>query len=286
MAILKSGIGNFSGKLGGLRAWESNGKTIVAAVNKNVKNPKTEAQMKQRVKMNNILNIYKVLKPALQENFEGISGNKNAATFFRKYNLMQKPVWLTKRDAWGNKAVIAPYIVSYGIIAPIEYSMSSAGLVSNIELGTQDISATAKIDELSATIIGLHEDWCEGDTLQVVATRHAHKQGLSSDHSWIEMASVTFILTTHKSQALASVQGFNQLKDIGVTMVNRNGHLAIDISDSSNYIYALALVHGRGTGIKRLLSTQSLVLNDTSIYDRYTSPEQMVEALVSYKTKM
>lgn len=69
-------------------------------------------------------------------------------------------------------------------------------------------------------------------------------------------------------------------------MVNRDRRLGIDISDSSNYIYALALVHGRGKGIKRLLSTQSLVLSETSIYDRYTSSEQMDEALMSYKTKM
>ena len=285
MAILKSGLGTFSGKIGGIRAWESNGRTIVATVNRNAKNPKTEAQMKQRVKMNNILNIYKVLKPALQENFEGIAGNRNAATFFRKYNLMQKPVWLTKRNAW-DRAVVAPYIVSQGIITPIEYSMSSDGLASNIELDTQDITESTTVYDLASTILMHNENWSAGDTLQVVAMRHSLKQDIPTSIFDIGMASVTFTLYKSDHQTLASIQEFNRLNEIGVTMVNHDGRLGIDICNRSDYVYALALVHGRGTGIKRLLSTQNLVLSDTSIYDHYASSEQMVEALKSYKTNM
>lgn len=100
------------------------------------------------------------------------------------------------------------------------------------------------------------------------------------------MEAVTLIMTTGKNQPLDSVVGVNGLKNIGITLANHDGRLGIDISNRSDYVYALALVHGRGTGIKRLLSTQNLVLSDTSIYDHYASSEQMVEALKSYKTKM
>ena len=286
MAILKSGLGTFSGKIGGIRAWESNGRTIVASYDVKCKNPKTEAQMKQRLKLINILNNYRVLKPALLENFEGIAGNRNAATFFRKYNLRQKPVWLTKTDALYHKVVLAPYCVSQGIITPIEYSLSSAGLTSNIELGTKDLEVTTDVTNLAYSIRKNNEDWSNGDTLQIVAMRQSLKDNLKSDSFRIEMEAVTFILTTGKNQPLDSVVGVNGLKSMGITIANHDGRLGIDISNRSDYVYALALVHGRGTGIKRLLSTQNLVLSDTSFYDHYASSEQMVEALKSYKTKM
>lgn len=286
MAILKSGLGTFSGKIGGIRAWESNGRTIVASYDVKCKNPKTEAQMKQRLKLINILNNYRVLKPALLENFEGIAGNRNAATFFRKYNLRQKPVWLTKTDALYHKVVLAPYCVSQGIIKPIEYSLSSAGLTSNIDLGTTDKKVTTDVTNLAYAILQNHEDWSNGDTLQIVAMRQSLKDNLKSDSSRAEMEAVTLIMTTGKNQPLDSVVGVNHLKSMGITIANHDGRLGIDISNRSDYVYALALVHGRGTGIKRLLSTQNLVLSDTSIYDHYASSEQMVEALKSYKTKM
>ena len=286
MAILKSGLGIFSGKIGGIRAWESNGRTIVASYDVKCRNPKTEAQMKQRLKLINILNNYRVLKPALLENFEGIAGNRNAATFFRKYNLRQKPVWLTKTDALYHKVVLAPYCVSQGIIKPIEYSLSSAGLTSNIELGTTDKEVTTDVTNLAYAILQNHEDWSNGDTLQIVAMRQSLKENLQSNSFLIEMEAVTLIMTTGKNQPLDSVVGVNGLKSMGITIANHDGRLGIDISNRSDYVYALALVHGRGTGIKRLLSTQNLVLSDTSIYDHYASSEQMVEALKSYKTKM
>ena len=286
MAILKSGLGIFSGKIGGIRAWESNGRTIVASYDVKCRNPKTEAQMKQRLKLINILNNYRVLKPALLENFEGIAGNRNAATFFRKYNLRQKPVWLTKTDALYHKVVLAPYCVSQGIIKPIEYSLSSAGLTSNIELGTKDLEVTTDVSILAHAILKNHEDWSKGDTLQIVAMRQSLKENLQSNSFRIEMEAVTLIMTTSKDQPLDSVEGVNHIKNIGITLANHDGRLGIDISNRSDYVYALALVHGRGTGIKRLLSTQNLVLSETSFYDHYISSEQMVEALKSYKTKM
>ena len=286
MAILKSGLGIFSGKIGGIRAWESNGRTIVASYDVKCKNPKTEAQMKQRLKLINILNNYRVLKPALLENFEGIAGNRNAATFFRKYNLRQKPVWLTKTDALYHKVVLAPYCVSQGIIKPIEYSLTSAGLTSNIELGTTVKEVTTDVTNLAYAILQNHEDWSNGDTLQIVAMRQSLKDNLKSDSSRAEMEAVTLIMTTGKNQPLDSVVGINGLKSMGITIANHDGRLGIDISNRSDYVYALALVHGRGTGIKRLLSTQNLVLSDTSIHDHYASSEKMVEALKSYKTKM
>ena len=96
MVKVKSSFGKVSGTSANTIYYEVNGVTFGRSKPAKMGNPKTEAQMKQRIKMNNILNTYKYIKGYLQQNFEGIIGNKNASSFFRSYNLMKTPVWLTK----------------------------------------------------------------------------------------------------------------------------------------------------------------------------------------------
>ena len=109
MVKVKSSVGKMTGKSGNISYFEVNGVTIGRSLPRKMGNPKTEAQMKQRIKMNNILNTYKYIKGYLQQNFEGIVGNKNAAGFFRSYNLMKTPVWMTKSQKESYKFILAPY---------------------------------------------------------------------------------------------------------------------------------------------------------------------------------
>ena len=121
MVKVKSSVGIIKGKAGNMSYFEVNGETIGRSFHTSIKNPKTEAQMKQRIKMNNILNMYKYTKGYLQQNFEGIIGNKNASSFFRSYNLMKTPVWLTKAQKESFKFVLAPYVVAQGRINSVGY---------------------------------------------------------------------------------------------------------------------------------------------------------------------
>ena len=78
MVKVKSSFGKVSGTSANTIYYEVNGVTFGRSKPAKMGNPKTEAQMKQRIKMNNILNMYKYIKGYLQQNFEGIIGNKNA----------------------------------------------------------------------------------------------------------------------------------------------------------------------------------------------------------------
>ena len=108
MVKVKSSFGKLSGKNANTIYYEVNGVTIGRAKPTKMGNPKTEAQMKQRIKMNNILNTYKYIRDFLQHNFEGTIGYKSASSFFRSYNLMKTPVWLTKAQKESYKFVLAP----------------------------------------------------------------------------------------------------------------------------------------------------------------------------------
>ncbi len=123
MVKVKSSFGKVSGKNANTIYYEVNGETIGRSKPAKMGNPKTEAQMKQRIKMNNILNMYKYIKGYLQQNFEGIIGNKNASSFFRSYNLMKTPVWLTKGQKESYKFVLAPYVVAQDVLLPLIMSL-------------------------------------------------------------------------------------------------------------------------------------------------------------------
>ena len=131
MVKVKSSFGKVSGTKANTIYYEVNGVTFGRSKPTKMGNPKTEAQMKQRIKMNNILNTYKYIKGYLQQNFEGIIGNKNASSFFRSYNLMKTPVWLTKAQKESCKFVLAPYVVAQGRINSAGYEFRDGMFVSD-----------------------------------------------------------------------------------------------------------------------------------------------------------
>lgn len=59
-----------SGKVGDLVYRINRGEQIVSAYNPRVANPKTPAQMEQRVKWGNVINAYKALQPYMKDCFE------------------------------------------------------------------------------------------------------------------------------------------------------------------------------------------------------------------------
>ena len=62
MVKVKSSFGKVSGTKANTIYYEVNGVTFGRSKPTKMGNPKTEAQMKQRIKMNNILNTYKYIK--------------------------------------------------------------------------------------------------------------------------------------------------------------------------------------------------------------------------------
>ena len=282
------------GKLDGLRIWKSGDKTIAAVIKKDAKNPRTEGQMRQRIRMNNILGVYACIKTGLKENFEGIMGNKNAASFFRSYNLMRKAVWLTFRQKLYKQGVLAPYVIGQGKMPPIAYAFGEGAFTSDISLGNLSITTDTTVDELARTICEGNEGWGAGDTLQVMLLKQRSNCSLGdstrddADELWpIQSHILTLTLLPGCKDRLAQLAPHEvafPLEEMPA-IANREGHLAVEVNGGDEYVYAFALVHGRGEGEKRLCSSQELVLSDTRMYETYTSDEALERALTGYKPK-
>ena len=284
MVKVKSSVGIIKGKADNMSYFEVNGETIGRSFHTTIKNPKTEAQMKQRIKMNNILNMYKYIKGYLQQNFEGIIGNKNASSFFRSYNLMKTPVWLTKGQKESYKFVLAPYVVAQGRINSVGYEFRDGLLVSDINVGDLEINDETKESVLSSVICGNNEGWTNNDSLQVILLRQKRAASLDEEIAHPTCCSIVVSLDKASATKIGEIPVLESLSNLSrFSLCSVDGKLAVRVEDSEEYTYAFAAVHGRGQGRDKIVSTQQLCLSDNALYDSYCSKEAFDKAYKSYK---
>ena len=284
MVKVKSSVGIIKGKAGNMSYFEVNGETIGRSFHTSIKNPKTEAQMKQRIKMNNILNTYKYIKGYLQQNFEGIIGNKNASSFFRSYNLMKTPVWLTKAQKESFKFVLAPYVVAQGRITSVNYEFRDGVFISDINVGDLEINDQTEESILSSIICGNNEGWTNNDSLQVILLRQKRVAALDEEIAHPTCCSIVVSLDNASTTKIGDIPVLESLSNMSrFSLCNIDGKLAVRVADTDEYTYAFAIVHGRGQGRDKIVSSQQLCLSDTTLYDSYCGEEAFSKAYESYK---
>ena len=284
MVKVKSSFGKVSGTSANTIYYEVNGVTFGRSKPAKMGNPKTEAQMKQRIKMNNILNMYKYIKGYLQQNFEGIIGNKNASSFFRSYNLMKTPVWLTKGQKESYKFVLAPYVVAQGRINSVGYEFRDGLFVSDINVGDLEINNETEESVLSSVICGNNEGWTNNDSLQVILLRQKRVASLDEEIAHPTCCSIVVSLDKASATKIGDIAPLESLSNMSrFSLCSVDGKLAVRVEDSEEYTYAFAVVHGRGQGRDKIVSSQQLCLSDNALYDSYCSKEAFDKAYKSYK---
>jgi len=284
MVKVKSSFGKVSGTSANTIYYEVNGVTFGRSKPSKMGNPKTEAQMKQRIKMNNILNTYKYIKGYLQQNFEGIIGNKNASSFFRSYNLMKTPVWLTKAQKESYKFVLAPYVVAQGRIPTVGYEFRDCAFISDINIGDFELNDQTEERVLSSIICGNNEGWTNNDSLQVILLRQKRAASLDEEIAHPTCCSIVVSLDNSSATKIGDIAPLESLSNMSrFSLCSVDGKLAVRVEDSEEYTYAFAAVHGRGQGRDKIVSTQQLCLSDNALYDSYCSKEAFDKAYKSYK---
>ncbi len=272
------------GNSGNMSYFEVNGVTIGRSKPTKMGNPKTEAQMKQRIKINNILNTYKYIKEYLQQNFEGTIGYKSASSFFRSYNLMKTPVWLTKAQKESYKFVLAPYVVAQGRINSVGYEFKDGAFVSDINVGDLEINDETEESVLSSVICGNNEGWTNNDTLQVILLRQKRVAALDEEIAHPTCCSIVVSLDKASASKIGEIPILESLSNMSrFSLCNIDGKLSVRVADTDEYTFAFAVVHGRGQGRDKIVSSQQLCLSDTALYDSYCSSEAFNKAYESYK---
>lgn len=268
MAIINSVLGTMKGKLGNLSTRKTLGNNVIYARAQEVSNPRTNAQMTQRVKLGNVVILYRVLRRFLEAYaFENKPVTRSVYNEFVGLNLASNKVYLTKDAVKQGACVVAPYIITKGTLPMIGVTGYGNAAVTDIAVNSTSFAGVT-VGEFAADILSSNPRFRQGDQLSYVSL----VQTTGADgfpHIQTEIFEV--ILDVNSTLPLDS---FMPTRAIGVT----NGFLA---HSNESLTGAFAWIISRKEGGKVRVSTQALVLSAANINAQFNS---ISKAIASYGT--
>ena len=256
MAILSAGIlGATRNKVGNVVTYKIKGQNVARVYVDQVSNPQSDAQMRQRAKLINLVAAYRAnlfwMRYGAFENKEQKWSDYNA---FVSANTYLNPPYLTKEQVAAGAGIVQPFTISRGSLGSIECSYN-AGLdvfMTNLFCGNLDIGNDTTIGTLSRALIDNNNGIRQGDQLSLIVM-HQRTQNNSTPvilvrayELIIDTTSVVPVVDTIPSLAT------DQLPNEGVFRLTTDALSGLELG-------GCAFILSRDTGGSIKVSTQQLV---------------------------
>lgn len=242
--------GNAVGKLGESVFYRANGQQRNRTYLREIKNPKTRAQMTNRVKWANVINTWRLLKPFIAMGMQNRPTKQSDYNAFVSMNVRMSSAYLLKDEAKQNGSLLAPYFVTSGTLG--NRSMVSAA-ETGITVGEFTLE-TGSIGELSAAIISQNVGFAIGDQVTVIVVGQTLGEG---GVPVVIPAAFKFVLAPASASDFAidviEVAG-------GIAPTVSNGHLAWEFVGSEYSDYGAAVIQSRIDAEGQLLLSTSRIL--------------------------
>lgn len=264
-------LGYARGKVGDLVFARRLGQQTTRAYNSSPKDAKTRSQVTQRVKMANVIAMYRALKNICNHSFEGLDAGQTSYSAFVKANLTGNKVSLTKEAASFGACVVAPYLISRGSLPSIQVEGTGADAVTNIAVGNLTISGTTTIGQFADALVANNAGIEYGDQLTYVSL--VQQTDANSGYP-IVVAGIYEV--TLNSASTDKVRDF--IPEVGSTV--KNGFLAHGaLIGRGGFAWILSR---KQTGSSLMVSTQRLVLTSPDVYDQFATTDANTKAINSY----
>lgn len=264
-------LGYARGKVGDLVFARRLGQQTTRAYNSNPKDAKTRSQVTQRVKMANVIAMYRALKNICNHSFEGLNVGQTSYSAFVKANLTGNKVSLTKEAASFGACVVAPYLISRGSLPSIQVEGTGADAVTNIAVGNLTISGTTTIGQFADALVANNAGIEYGDQLTYVSL--VQQTDANSGYP-IVVAGIYEV--TLNSASTDKVRDF--IPEVGSSV--KNGFLAHGaLIGRGGFAWILSR---KPTGSSLMVSTQRLVLTSPDVYDQFATADANTRAISSY----
>lgn len=261
------------GRLAGTTIYKANGVTrqreIVTPAN-----PRTSAQMEQRVKLANLVNFYRISKPWIAKAFETKKSTQSDYNMLVKLNINNNPVSLTKGEAAAAACVVAPYQVSQGSLAPITFvkNEENGGYVSSICLGNEEASLESW-GAISTAILENTPGIVEG--MQLSFIRYTQQMNSDTNTPYVVMTKYEAIIDpTSEDPEFPFPQDVFDFFAV-------DGKLYLAVIDNGND-GGFAMVWSHTVGGKVLVSSQFVQMVGRSTLAAYSSDRHKNLAILSY----
>ena len=279
MAILRNmWLRGAKQKIAGSVVYQLKGQTVQREQAASVANPRTGAQMSQRLKLANLVAMYRAnrawMKIGAFENKLKTFSDYNA---FVSANINANSVTLTKEQAAMGACVLAPYIVTKGTLPGINVSY-----VNDLETFATDIYISSRLTidknttvaDFSTEVLQNNNGLREGDQLLFVICSQTNKNGVP----YVNTRYYEIILNSNDSTTLDSL-GLN-----GVIVEDLYAGNTLITFVANNSMSACTVVLSREVSGKVHVSTQSLVLSPsaTTFNATFTTSAARANARASY----
>ena len=252
MGKLNGIISKISGSAGNITFKRRMGETVVSEKVTQVRNPRSNAQMQTRTRWGNIIAMYRGIRPLLNYGFENKPRNLSDYNMFVKVNMQRTPIYLTKQSIAGGACIATAYQITQGSLPSIVTSGSGQNITTDISLGSDGISASTTVAQFARMVVTNNEQYQYGDQISFFLV----KQKVNAE------TEIPYCVFSASKVILDSADTETKLWDI----VNKNGFSAQDgcLGHSGNDgDCAFCWVHSRKMDGKTLVSTQSLVANNS-----------------------
>lgn len=263
-------LGYARGKVGSLVFSRLKGQQITKAHNPRPANPKSLQQQTQRTRIGALVNFFRSAIALLDHSFCDRPVTWSSYNAFISANLTGSFAWLTRAMIDNGGAVVCPYRISKGGMPPIQVTGTGDNSVTNIALGSLvNISNATTVATLSQALVDNNPNILMGDQLSYVS----FIQSTLVDGT-PQVRTVLYEMTLDGTDT-RYVRDFLPAQATAV----RNGCLAhgSHVADGG-----FAWILSRRANGRLDCSTQSIILNSTTLYDTLSSVVAEEAAVATY----
>ena len=263
-------------KLGGTVLYTQGGRTLQRELAPQVKNPKTPAQMGQRVKWSNLVAFYRANASWMPKAFENKKATQSDYNKFMSLNAANSRIYLTKEQARQGACVVDSYRVSDGTLQPVDIFPSASNWVTNLYLtGLDKLDATTTVAAFSTALLASNAGLRSGDQLSFIRITQ-----LNNNTTGIPYVQV------RAYELLIDEQGPGLVKDfwpIELIAKGQEQETPAIMVKNNNKQGGFAIIVSRTQGGRVLVSPSQITqVNMADIIKQYSSDAALSAAIESY----
>lgn len=263
-------------RLGGSVLYQAMGQTRQRELASEVRNPRTQSQMAQRVKWANLVNFYRANKSWMKFAYETKQTNQSDYNKFMSLNVANSRIYLPKSIANQGGCVVDAYVMTQGSLASIEILPAQNNWQTNVYTpGLLEGVTTYTIGEVSRAILGANPAIHEGDQLSFI--RFTQQTNSVTGVPYVVVRKYEVIINSNDLRLF-----FDFMPDGIVDFGGAVGSEAIVIKNTGN-AGGFLMCLSRTVGGKTFVSSQSIIVaNNSALIEAYSGDAALQAAIDSY----
>ena len=243
------------------------GQTIQREKAAQIANPRTTAQMDQRVKLANLVNFYRSNKSWMAKGaFESKKQTWSDYNAFVSVNIDGNRVALTKQQASEGQCIVAPYQVTKGTLPKLNVTQGDNGVTLSYGEGTAPTTWGA----FSSRLIGAYPGLQNGDQVSFII----YNQNIDSEgRNYVSVNPIEKNLNTEDTTTLASLFDGWTFGAEGITFTT---------STLGGNAAAISICVSRAVSGAIKVSDSFVCFVDDTAYEATTTDAALAEAIASY----